>query len=63
MPRKTKRTTTRGRPRIENPAVLRLNVRITEEQRERYGAAADAKGLTLTAWVEKLLDRAAPPAR
>ena len=49
----------RGRPPIDNPAALRLNIRVTLEQRERYSRAADRAGMTLSAFALKLLDRAA----
>ena len=47
-----------GRPKSDNPANMRLHIRVTEEQRATYLEAAEAAGLTLTAWIEKLCDRA-----
>jgi len=48
----------RGRPKSDNPANLRVNFRVTAEQRECYQDAAAAAGLTFTQWIEKQLDRA-----
>jgi len=51
----------RGRPPIDNPANLRVNFRVTPEERARYHKAASAVGLGLTTWVKQLLDSVAPP--
>jgi len=48
----------RGRPKSDNPSNLRLRIRVTAEQLDTYQEAANAAGLTLTAWVEKQLDKA-----
>lgn len=48
----------RGRPPIDNPATKRLSVRVTPDQHAHYASAAEAAGLTITGWIEKLLDRA-----
>jgi alkylhydroperoxidase/carboxymuconolactone decarboxylase family protein YurZ len=52
----------RGRPPIADPAKHRVNFRVTESQRESYRAAAEAAGMTLTAYIESLLDRTTVPA-
>ena len=58
MDEKTTRPT--GRPRLADPSSRRIMLRVTTEQEARYKAAAEAAGLTLTAWIESYLDRAAP---
>jgi predicted HicB family RNase H-like nuclease len=47
----------RGRPPVADPASLRLNVRVTPSEREKYRAAADRAKTTLTLWIKALLDR------
>ena len=47
-----------GRPKTENPANARIGFRITPDQRARYEAAANASNLSLSAWIERVLDRA-----
>jgi len=55
---KAKAPARRGRPPIDNPANMRMNVRVTAAQRDAYHAAAEQAGLTLTAWLERLANRA-----
>jgi len=53
-----------GRPKVEDRskvAAVRLNLRFTLEQRERYHRAAAREGMTLKAWLVALCDSAAPP--
>ena len=53
----------RGRPRKEDAGrkddVIRF--RVTDEQRERLQAAAEAEGLDLSAWIRELALKAASP--
>ena len=58
----------RGRPtgyRVEEPRNKSLNTKITEMQLSTYKTAAEAKGVTFSAWVRGALDReageASPP--
>ena len=59
----TKKATTtkrgRGRPPVDNPASVRLNVRVTPEDRAKYHRAAKRAGLPLAAWLKYLADSAA----
>ena len=49
-----------GRPPINASAADKLmRVRVTPEQFDRYNAAADAKGESLSQWTRSTLDRAA----
>jgi predicted HicB family RNase H-like nuclease len=48
----------RGRPPVENGKRHWLTIRISEERRERYHRTAAKAGETLTAWVQRVLDRA-----
>lgn len=47
----------RGRPRIADPASVRINFRVTPAEREKYRAAAKAAKTTLTLWLKGLADR------
>lgn len=38
---------------------LRLELRVTEQERDRWQAAADAEGWSLSEWVRRTLDDAA----
>ena len=52
----------RGRPegyRVEEPRNKSLNTKVTEKQLKAYKAAAEAKGVTFSAWVRGALDREA----
>jgi hypothetical protein len=48
----------RGRPPIENGERLYLTVRVSEDRKARYEAAAKRAGEALSAWVKRILDRA-----
>jgi uncharacterized protein (DUF1778 family) len=50
--------TPRGRPRVENGERLYLTIRISEARKALYELAARGRGLTLSAWVKAVLDRA-----
>lgn len=48
----------RGRPRLKDPASVRINVRVTPAEREGYKAKAKkAKAPSLSAWFKGLADR------
>ena len=47
-----------GAPRKENGERLYLTVRISEARKALYELAAQGRGLTLSAWVKRVLDRA-----
>ena len=47
----------RGRPRLADPASVRINFRVTPAEREKYKAAARRAGATLTVWLKALADR------
>lgn len=47
----------RGRPPIPDPASVRINLRVTPAEREKYRAAAKRDRATLTAWIKALCDR------
>ena len=47
----------RGRPRIADPASVRINLRVTLGEREKYKAAARKAKVTLTVWLKALADR------
>lgn len=49
----------RGRPRLADPAAVRINFRVTEGERDKYRAAAKRARTTLTLWIKALLDREA----
>lgn len=49
----------RGAPPKENPATVRVEFRATPDQRESWVAAAKRAGITLSAWLKALADRAA----
>lgn len=49
----------RGRPPLKDPASVRINVRVTPGERERYKAAARKAGVTLSVWLKALADREA----
>jgi len=44
-------------------STARLNLRLTQEERDRYHRAAKAAGMTLTGWLTGLADAAAPKQR
>lgn len=47
----------RGRPRLKDPASVRINVRVTPGERERYKTAAKKAGTKLSPWLKALADR------
>ena len=47
----------RGRPPLKDPASVRINVRVTPGDRERYRAAAKRQGVSLSVWLKALADR------
>jgi hypothetical protein len=47
-----------GRPPVENGERLYLTIRISEARKALYELAAKGRGLTLSAWVKAVLDRA-----
>jgi hypothetical protein len=48
----------RGRPPLKDPASVRINVRVTPGERERYrDKARKAKAPSLSAWLKALADR------
>lgn len=49
----------RGRPAVENGERRWLTLRVSDERLEAYGRAAAKAGATLSAWVKRVLDRAA----
>jgi predicted HicB family RNase H-like nuclease len=49
----------RGRPPVENGERRWLSLRVSDERLERYTQAAERAGETLSAWVKRILDRAA----
>jgi predicted HicB family RNase H-like nuclease len=48
-----------GRPPVENGERRWLSLRVSDERLERYTQAAERAGETLSAWVKRILDRAA----
>lgn len=53
----TKDKRPRGRPRLKDPASVRINVRVTPGERERYKATAKRAGVPLSVWLKALADR------
>ena len=49
----------RGRPPVEAGETRWLTLRVSEERLARYGNAAAKASETLSAWVKRVLDRAA----
>ena len=49
----------RGAPPKENPATVRVEFRATPDQRDSWIAAAKRAGMTLSAWLKALADKAA----
>lgn len=47
----------RGRPRIADPASVRINLRVTPGERDKYKRAASKAKATLTTWLKALADR------
>jgi len=47
----------RGQPRKKDPASVRINVRVTPGDRERYKGAARKAGVSLSLWLKALADR------
>lgn len=47
----------RGRPKLADPASVRINLRVTPGEREKYKAAALRAKVTLTVWLKALADR------
>lgn len=47
----------RGRPRLLDPASVRINFRVTPAEREKYRHAAKRARATLTTWIKALCDR------
>ncbi len=42
-----------ARPKIENPASVQINLRMTPDDRAELGRRAEAAGMTLTAYLVK----------
>lgn len=53
----TKAKRPRGRPPAKDPASVRINVRVTPGERERYKDAAKRAGVPLSVWLKALADR------
>lgn len=51
-----------GRPRVDEPRTV-LQIRTTPEWRAQWQQAADAAGMTLSAWVRDTLNTAASRTR
>ena len=49
----------RGRPPVEAGETLFLTIRVSEARKALYELAAKGRGLTLSAWIKAVLDRAA----
>lgn len=49
----------RGRPKLSDPASVRINFRVTPAEREKYREAARRARTTLTLWLKALADREA----
>jgi hypothetical protein len=47
-----------GRPRIDNGESAHLHIRISEDRKARYEAAAKRAGKKVAAWAKGVLDRA-----
>jgi predicted DNA binding CopG/RHH family protein len=47
--------------RMTAPKEIRLHIRATEAQLEQFKAAAEARGLTLSAWARMVLTEASAP--
>ena len=47
----------RGRPPVKDPASVRINVRVTRGERERYKDTARKAGVSLSVWLKTLADR------
>lgn len=47
----------RGRPKLTDPASVRINFRVTPGEREKYREAAKRDRASLTAWIKALCDR------
>jgi predicted HicB family RNase H-like nuclease len=47
----------RGQPPKADPASVRINVRVTPGERERYKTAAKRQNVTLSVWIKALADR------
>lgn len=48
----------RGAPPKENPASVRVEFRVTPDQRDSWVTAAKRAGMTLSAWLKALADKA-----
>ena len=46
-----------GRPPAKNPASARFEVRCTDDQKQRWSAAAEKSGLSLASWLKALADK------
>lgn len=46
-----------GRPKKENKASARCEFRVEPERKQHYEAAAEAKGLKLSAWLKMVADK------
>jgi predicted HicB family RNase H-like nuclease len=55
----TKPKKPRGRPPAKDPASVRINVRVTPAERERYKDTARKVGVSLSVWLKALADREA----
>lgn len=49
----------RGRPPVDNPSSEQVHIRVTPEKKATWEAAASRAGATLSAWIARILDRAA----
>jgi predicted HicB family RNase H-like nuclease len=47
----------RGQPPKKDPASVRINVRVTPGDRERYRRAAQRAGVSMSVWLKTLADR------
>jgi len=54
---KTKKKPARGRPPIKNRADAVIAFRVTKDDHVRYSQAAQAAGMTISAWFKSLADR------
>ena len=53
----------KGRPKIENPAAIRLNARVTPEFKTLLEAAADAHGVSMNEFIVLAVTEKASKAR
>lgn len=48
----------RGRPKSPDPAVARVEIRVTPAEKAKYQTAADREAVKLSAWLKALADEA-----